>query len=286
MKIKNLEPVIKNVTRWSSSHEMLKRYLEYVDANVFIEPETFFNGFEDVMLTVAEIRTVKSMFKSSLSIQSVTKLLQADNKTALAGSQRPCHRDVRCLFDSLIENFRGMEYHLKADARIVHNPFFESALVKIQSSAPENTLSVEERNSLLKFRKKDFLPDAEEIRDLEFAQHALLLNKRQRVAELGSYIDLSFIPSTTNVVERLFSRAKLYYTPLRKRMTPRNLEVLVFLHCNRSLINVQILSKYVIQTDAHEKAMRDVIAAGELARVAGEATVAHLAAVSNVEDLF
>ena len=49
------------------------------------------------------------------------------------------------------------------------------------------------------------------------------------------------------MVERLFSRAKIVMTDLRKSMTPRNLEMLMFLRLNRHLWDEIVVQRAVVR---------------------------------------
>jgi hypothetical protein len=51
-------------------------------------------------------------------------------------------------------------------------------------------------------------------------------------------------------VERLFRRAKLALTDHRKRMTPRHLELLMFLRTNRSLWNAEAVEAAIAASNA------------------------------------
>ena len=55
----------------------------------------------------------------------------------------------------------------------------------------------------------------------------------------------SWIACTSNIVERLFSRARYVFTDYRKRTTPVNLESQLFLFSNKSFWNVTSFSKIV-----------------------------------------
>ena len=48
---------------------------------------------------------------------------------------------------------------------------------------------------------------------------------------------LKHISPTSNVCERIFSRAKLVMRPHRKHISPFHLEMLIFLRCNKGLWN-------------------------------------------------
>jgi hypothetical protein len=61
--------------------------------------------------------------------------------------------------------------------------------------------------------------------------------KMARVAPPSAYRSVKYIYSTTNIVERLFSRAKIVLSDLRNRMTPRHLEDVLYLRGNRRFWN-------------------------------------------------
>ena len=56
----------------------------------------------------------------------------------------------------------------------------------------------------------------------------VLKNKRRKVVH-GEYSSLNFVPPTSNVVEHLFSNARLVLTDYRKSMTPYTFECVIFL---------------------------------------------------------
>ena len=58
-----------------------------------------------------------------------------------------------------------------------------------------------------------------------------------RVAPPSAYRSVKHLYSTTNIVERLFSRAKIVLSDLRNRMTPRHLEDVLYLRVNRRFWN-------------------------------------------------
>ena len=67
----------------------------------------------------------------------------------------------------------------------------------------------------------------------------LLSSKKNRETE-SAYVSLSHIPPTSNIVERLFSSAKLIYVPGRRSMLPENFEASLFLKTNQLYWNVEI----------------------------------------------
>ena len=95
-------------------------------------------------------------------------------------------------------------------------------------------LDEDEEEALLQF-KNHLIIDGED--DLSFADRVL---KKQR---LSQYQNLSFIPPTSNLAERFFSAASFVMTDLRKRTLPKNLEMIMFLKCNRELWDAKLLAK-------------------------------------------
>jgi len=57
-------------------------------------------------------------------------------------------------------------------------------------------------------------------------------NKRRR-EESSEYRAVKHVSPTTNICERLFSKAKLVMTALRKKMHPSSLNMILFLKANR-----------------------------------------------------
>ena len=149
----------------------------------------------------------------------------------------------------LMDNFPGLENYLGKNARIVRNKSFESAVVKIQS-CKESTLSLSEKQAVSRYLIVDNEPEGErnadeedeEEEELNFAENLLAearaSKRRRRMLATSKYRNLAHIEPTSNMVERLFSRAKLIMTDHRKSMSPRNLELLLYLIYNRSLWNV------------------------------------------------
>jgi hypothetical protein len=74
--------------------------------------------------------------------------------------------------------------------------------------------------------------------------------KQARLLQSDKYRLTEHILPTTNIVERLFSRAKLALTDHRKQMTPRHLELLMFLRTNRSLWNAEAVEAAIALSNA------------------------------------
>ncbi|OWZ10459.1 hypothetical protein PHMEG_00016690 [Phytophthora megakarya] len=96
----DLRPVKRNLTRWSSTFAMVERYL---------------------VQTGSKYRKLVKLYEDLKKLNSICKHLQKDD-TDMA--------QVRVLFDSVKAEYPVMSDYLKAGAKIVHSPVFESAIVK------------------------------------------------------------------------------------------------------------------------------------------------------------
>ena len=62
-------------------------------------------------------------------------------------------------------------------------------------------------------------------------------------------MNLIWIKPTSNIVERLFSRAKLILTPNRSGMSPLNFEQDIFLMVNNTLWDAHMVNDIVAKND-------------------------------------
>ena len=208
-------------------------------------------GFDDDVLdlvpTVRESREIDEILAMDNKFESVSQVLQ---RSSTHEKYVDLH-GVRCLFDGLIEECPAAKPFLKMDAEIVHSKHFESGVIKVQSGN-EQTLTRDEKKSLKRFlidydANND--SDIEEIESdqLSFADSVLeraQAAKRQRI-EKSAYRSMKHVSPTSNVCERLFSRAKLIMTDQRKHMTPYHLEMMLFLRFNSDLWNIAILDDII-----------------------------------------
>ena len=167
--------------------------------------------------------------------ENITKQLQ-DPTTTLS--------DVRAIFNAAIEEYESLSFYLKADADIIKSPHFESAIVKVLDDSVDQ-LTAEEKNDIMCFRQNagGNVANASNDDELTLVQKALK-NKRRKVVH-GEYLNLNFVPPTSNVVERLFSNARLVLTDYRKSMTPYTFECVMFLKINRNFWDLDLVAKIV-----------------------------------------
>ena len=123
--------------------------------------------------------------------------------------------DVRAIFDVAIEQYPSLNFYLKANAQIVHSPAFESGIVKVLDGEVEQ-LTEAERDSIKCFSQgTDAMPAMDE--NLSLVQKALKYKKRKVIHD--EYLNLNFVPPTSNDVDSLFSNASLVLSDFRKSMT-------------------------------------------------------------------
>ena len=227
----HLEPVKRNVTRWSSTFAMLKRFFElkpFLDESDEELAQHIPSGREMIEL--------QKLLDDMAQFESITKKLQ-ESTISLS--------DVRSLFDTVIESYPTMNYYLADDAQIVHCPEFESGIVTLIDGNVDE-LSETQINQLKVFDTAVINLAEEETPCKNLAEQAMR-NKRRKVSTARDhhYINLEFIPPTSNVVERLFSSARLVLTDYRKSMTPYTFECVMFLKFNATMWDINTVSKIV-----------------------------------------
>ena len=118
--------------------------------------------------------------------------------------------ETRVMFDDLIKKYPIMGKHLDAKAKIVNNPSFECAIIKLQKGQDATLTSLERRIiSNLKINNDDNATTQELPQKRQsFADISREKAKRFKgaVVEKSIYIDTLFIMPTSNLVERLFSQ--------------------------------------------------------------------------------
>ena len=96
---------------------------------------------------------------------------------------------------------------------------------------------------------RPFLMENSNIQTLSSAKPSSLavaaLKTKKRKIVPSSYNNVSQIPPTSNIVERLFSSARLVLTDYRKSMTPYTFECVMFLKFNRNNWDNVLVSKIV-----------------------------------------
>jgi hypothetical protein len=153
--------------------------------------------------------------KDLTQFESVTKMLQKLDFTLA---------DVREVFDAILAEFPCMSRYLAVDGAVVHSPTFESAIVKVLNAS--DTVTEDEALLLRMFRVYEVTDEVSD-EQLTIAERAMHAKKRRKVSKqmATAFQDLSYIQPTSNMVERLFSKARLVLTDYRKSMSPYTLSV-------------------------------------------------------------
>jgi hypothetical protein len=132
----HLKAVRKNTTRWSSVYSMVERYLKIKDFLPIEYPE-----IADLVATAREHLILVTLFNNTLKeLEAATLLLQNEQSISLA--------DTRAVFDSLmsLEDLKRCEFgknHISSNSRIVHDPNFESGIVKVCNGQQTNLTNME-----------------------------------------------------------------------------------------------------------------------------------------------
>jgi len=156
-------------------------------------------------------------------LEAVTKTLQRSSLTLSA---------TRRLFDKIVEN--EMKNRLGSTAPIINYASLETGIVKLQRG---EVLCAAERRACITFHLPGGATATDDGKD---TQHSFVKEafKRRRVQRRALYIDVGFIPPTSNECERFFSAAKLQLTDLRKSMDIETIEMVMMLSYNRELWDV------------------------------------------------
>jgi hypothetical protein len=227
-----LQPICRNATRWSSAFAMIKRYR---DIKVYVNA-TNFPDLVDIIPTPSAEATIEGMFPTFEKLQSITVALQS-NDLRLS--------DARALHDAVIDIIPSSRTYLAPNAAILHTSAYQSAIVKVQNEQ-NDLLTREEESYLLDFKTTNVETDEEvEVINTDFASQ--LLRARKKGKTITGYINLDWIPPTSNVVERLFSLARLTFTDYRQAALPENLEATLFLKVNAKFWDVQTVSEILAE---------------------------------------
>lgn len=197
------------------------------------------------LLICLQVNDILKLGKDLLQLQQLLKDLEEFEKiTKQLQNPATTLSDVRAIFDATIEQYPLLNFYLEANAKIVHSPAFESGIVKVLDEELDQ-LSEKERNSISCFTEVTNNSNNNLAMDdnLSLVQRALK-NKKRKVI-YNEYSSLNYVPPTSNIVERLFSNARLILTDYRKSMSPYTLECVMFLKFNRNYWDLDLVAKIV-----------------------------------------
>jgi len=213
---------------------MLKKYVRFQEANCIDKTDKTIVAIAPDNEEDARIREVQPKLDN---LESVMVNLQDPGLTMYG---------ARVMFDVVLAEHEELQCYLGAGTNIVHTKDFENAIVKIQGG-DEHALTRAEKAAVKKLLKPKPVEktSAQPPAKKGFVQIANEILKRQKVAPPSKYVDTRFVVPTSNDVERLFSLCKRIYSPLRRNLAPKTLEMLVFLKTNRNLWDLDLVSDVV-----------------------------------------
>jgi hypothetical protein len=226
--------VRENDTRWSSTFQMIDRYLR-------IQNEL--SSVVDLLSLLPNHLEVDFLTRAHTSMKqfdSVTLMLQRDGMTFVESRQ---------IFDLFLKDFPDFDHYIGDTAAIIEDQVFEKAVMQIARALP---LSEELQNAAQVLIRpedpvdKNAIPvgdNADEVVTTESysqeLQRKLKRQKRETSNEKANmYMNLDMLPGTSVNCERLFSAAKFILSDTRKRTTPSLFEALLLLKVNRGFWNV------------------------------------------------
>ena len=233
-----LKTKIRNKARWSSTSTTLQQHVRLRD----VLPRLNSDEIALLSLTPPEDIHIDGLLLQLNPLESVNLVLLRES-TSIS--------DARTVFDAFIRKFPDTTNRLSPNAGIIHNPLFESAIVKLQRDS-SGALLAEESDCIRKFEIERTILDesvgATDIDedDLSFAARALNRQRLLNGCSEKKYRDTRYVLSSSNICEKSFSKAGFALSDRRKGVNPMNIEAQLFLHCNRGLWNVSDLNELTL----------------------------------------
>ncbi len=237
--------VQENDTRWSSTFEMVQRFLKI---------QTQLSGIVELLSLLPnhlEIAYLTNDFESLKKFDSVTLMLQREEGMSFVESRE--------IFDLFLKDFPAFAYYIGEDALIVETELFGKAVMRIARSLPLS----EEQDALVVPLIKEESPPVEPVEassstskehgahnnedEISYSEELQQKLKKHRTevqaVKAKSYINLDALPGTSVNCERLFNAAKFILSDTRKRTSPKLFEALLLLKVNRNYWNVYSVGK-------------------------------------------
>ena len=245
--VTSLNPQLRSDARRRSTYLTLKKYLKLVqEADDFqkcsLDRATrSLIPLYDVEDKDSEFSTIKNIVRRLKRLDELCVWLQTDNPSEVKMST------VRFYFDKLLIDYPTLQRYLGKDSYLVHCPNFDDAISKIQLAADQGkstvSLSSDERAAVAMYAagagsgvEVVAQSDSDDDGEPSFIEQGKSEYDSKRPKQQPPYNStLHISPTTSNIVERLFSRCGLIMRPHRRLMDPSTLEMLVMLRFNRDL---------------------------------------------------
>ena len=232
--------VRENVTRWSSTFQMISRFLK-IQTELISVVELL-----PLFPTHAEIEVLTRAHRSHKQFDRVTVMPLQKSTMSFIRSRE--------IFDAVLQDFPQLAQYLAADADIVESPLFEKSIVRMAKGL---SLSNQEREAisglLMPISDCSATSEAEAVTDSSLGESAgedeeedydnileqRLKRQKTDTEDHQTYWNVEMIPGTSVNCERHFSLAKHILTATRNRTTPAMFESLLILKVNRKWWNEQ-----------------------------------------------
>ena len=213
---------------------MIERYIKLRE---FL-PELNSTIVDSLCLSPSENRRIDNLVVQLESLNSVTKELLKDATSMI---------DTRALFDLVIEDFPETDNLLAPRAPIVHDPFFESGIAKVEGNN-QTAMSSEEKRVVRKvlLSEQEVTDDNDEI-CLSFAERLLKRRKKEDLGGFRIYKNTNYLLPTSNICDRIFSSAGYLLNDRRRALTLANLESQFFLHINQDLWSASDINRLILR---------------------------------------
>ena len=191
---------------------MLSRYFE-------LKPffDTHDRDLLPLFLSPGEEHELKSLYEMLKDFESASKSLQQDGLE---------FQDARLLFNSLLVMQPSSEYFLGLSSNSVSKfQEFERALLRKQVGKELCDL---EQSFIRSFYVEETVEGRSPSTESVSLADRNLASKRPKLE-----LSLKWKPATSNITEQLFSSARHIFSDNRKKMTPVNLEAILFLKASK-----------------------------------------------------
>lgn len=228
----------RNTTRWSSTYNMLNRFVNIRGfISQIVDP--------DVKALLEKISAVEAISESASSL--LVKLRDLNSVTVtLQGSSVDLDL-AQTLFDDVTRRYPHMNHHsrkyLQVDGEIVHSKHFMKSLVMLCRDDESSIIAgSHEEAAVSKFLKVAQQPQGDDVdvapEPLSYAdqiKQSVLLKRKESMQRLpaSKYHDVRWISPTTCIVERLFSISRWTLTDNRSATTPEHFEQQIYLRINK-----------------------------------------------------
>ncbi|KAG3133954.1 hypothetical protein PI126_g18918 [Phytophthora idaei] len=152
------------------------------------------------------------------------------------------HEDLKNL--ECQQHYPSTSTQLLATSRLVKSPDFENGVVKVLARKVR-ALTRTEKSAVAKLlgstESYEVVEDADGSPTKRYSAEAALSEGEPA----ASVANMKWVPPTSNDVERLFSRAGIVYSRLRRSLNPMTLETILFLQYNRGMWDASAVAQAV-----------------------------------------